>query len=88
MSDTLIVTLAILGMFLVISVVVMIRFEAKTFFKFWAAFGPIFGGVAGTIATYYYQQAEVKKAQDTTSELVQTLTAAQVRYDQMEQSVA
>ena len=84
MSDTLIVTLAILADFVILIVVAMLRFQAGTFLKFWAALGPIFGGLLGTIGTYYFQKDQVKDAEQITRELARP--AAEVNQEHERQN--
>jgi hypothetical protein len=83
MPDPLIVALAILGVFLVLIVVAMLRFQAATFLKFWAALGPIFGGVIGTIGAYYFQQDQVKNAEAVTRQLARTVEETRQEHEQL-----
>jgi hypothetical protein len=83
MDSSLVVALALVGACLVITIVAMIRFPTSTFFRFWAAFGPIFGGLIGTIGAYYLQANEVSKAKDTTASLVQTIQEMKTSQDQV-----
>ena len=83
MSDTLIVTLAILAVFLVLIVVAMLRFQAEMFLKFWAALGPIFGALVGTIGTYYFQQGKVNDAEQLTRGLARTVTEVKQEHEQL-----
>jgi predicted negative regulator of RcsB-dependent stress response len=77
MNSALIIALALLGMCTLITVSVILKYPPDKFMKFWAAFGPVFGGLIGTIATYYFQANEVAKAKDTSASLAQSIVELQ-----------